>query len=149
MPSTGLILDSFNEGWYKRFHDQWYESSLTGWHPAVKYRVRFEDMAITFEDVTKIESIRRELEAWQDKLGAYCGAHNFSAMMNSAQYYLPAETNKVLVEALVTYGVLKCTTLLDDASRLGVDVTASRAALQKIMDSVKQEQKEEKEDVCN
>ena len=134
---TGSIRVNFEE--WRRIHAAYWESSLTGMRlvgPKDKgaiWAATEGDMPITFKQITAIESIRRQIERWQETLTNQAKAAKFAILdeVGSSPRWdpLPADVSDYLRETLCKVTVLKITKLLDEAEKLGVEVDNEKKLL--------------------
>jgi hypothetical protein len=99
---------------------------------------------MTFEDVSKIEAIRRQIEKLQVLLNKQA-TMRFGTLNEQNRVWEPLsiDLNPVLRETLCKHTVMQITELLDDAARLGVDVLPSKEVLLKVLEEIKPKQEED------
>jgi hypothetical protein len=137
---TGSIRVNF-ERWRAIYNDV-HESYLTGMRTSIPlagsfgYAAPEGFMSITFTQITEIESIRRQIENWQMKLTNQAKAQVFAIadqMGGRADQQrwdpLPADVSGYLRETLCKVTVMKIVKLLDEAEKLGVEVTNEKTLL--------------------
>jgi hypothetical protein len=95
---------------------------------------------LTFEQLTEIETKRREIEQLQDLLnqqrkyaefGVHTGQGKFAA--------LPRDVNSLIHEVVCKFTVAKIIKLLDECEHLGVDVVEAKQTLAGFLAGLKAE----------
>ena len=95
-------------------------------------------MTITFAQISHIESIRRKIEALQERLGQQAGMVKFGYYDENSNFrILPVEVLTPVREVLCKIVIVEILALLDEAEKLGVDITASKVALADFMEKMK------------
>ena len=90
-------------------------------------------MSVTFKQITEIESIRRQIENWQVKLSNQAKAVTFAIAddVGGTRKWdaLPPDVSEYLRETLCKVTVVKIVKLLDEAEKLGVEVSNEKKLL--------------------
>jgi hypothetical protein len=93
---------------------------------------------ITFEEVTKIETLRRQIEALQKTLTEQSNYTKFGYMNASEKWIsLTYDYTPMIKEIVCKTTVVKILKLLDESARLGVDVEPSKQILIKFLEEIK------------
>jgi len=96
---------------------------------------------MTFEDLVKAETKRREIEQLTDQINAFLKAASFGARVNGTWGGVPADCIEPMRQAGVEAIAVKVIKLLEECRHLGIDVTSARDALAKVMGYTDEEQK--------
>jgi hypothetical protein len=124
----------------------WHQSTITGIPRMGSYgTVMIRGQHMTFEDVAKIESLRRKIEALQevlnDRLKITILGYQVGPSLTppSVAKWTPVEGNKfpIFRETLCKSTIVDILKLLDESERLGVDVTKPKEALLGILEALK------------
>lgn len=98
-------------------------------------------MTVTFEQVTKIEAIRRKIETKQQLLDHLAHAEfTISDNKGKGNVALPFDLQEPAREATCKATVMAILNLLEEAHGLGVDITASKQALVEFMERFQKRQ---------
>lgn len=93
---------------------------------------------ITFEDVAKIENLRRQIEQLQIMLKSQAQYSSFGYQtVNDKWVGIPTDTAPLIREVICKHTVVKILKLLDESARLGVDVEPSKQILAKFLEEIK------------
>jgi hypothetical protein len=126
---------SFDFEYWEKMHDWLWANSLAGYGPEQTFSWRGE--MITFEQVTKIEALRRQIEGLQSSLASQA---NYSAFgwqdTNNKWHPIDVGVCKVLREAYCKCTVAEIIKLLDESERLGVDVSTPKQILTKFLGEI-------------
>jgi len=96
---------------------------------------------ITFEQVTKIEALRRQIENLQSSLGSRAHIARFGWRAPNDNWMLvDDDAQLVMREAYCKFTVAKIIKLLDESERLGVDVTVPKTTLLEFLEEIKPKQ---------
>lgn len=99
-------------------------------------------MSITFEQVANITNVHRSIARLQDQLNNQKGLMTFAVARDTAGQRKWEELSSIQCEAardvLCKVTVVEILGLLDEAQRLGVDVTKSKEALAEFLATLKQ-----------
>jgi|SRR5579864_2368920 len=109
------------------------------WTKNPEYKITWKGkLMITFEQVTKIEVLRRQIEQLQSYLSDRARIASFGWRMSGEKFFpLDQEALPVIREAYCKFTVAKIIKLLDDSERLGVDVSASKQTLLEFLEEIK------------
>ena len=141
MASTQVSFD-FKE--WKRIHEAYWESDLTGYRPGRSNTCSWRGVMITFEQVTKIEALRRQIENLQNSLGSRVHIARFGwKSPNDNWIMVDDDAQPLLREAYCKHTVVKIIKLLDESERLGVDVSTSKQTLLEFLEEIKPKQEED------
>jgi hypothetical protein len=99
------------------------------------------ELMITFEQVTKIEALRRQIENLQNSLSAQANWRGFAWQgVNDNWIKIDPSATPIIREALCKFSIAKIIKLLDESERLGVDVSTSKQTLLEFLEEIKPKQ---------
>lgn len=93
---------------------------------------------ITFEQVAKIEALRRQIEQLQGSLSSQANYTMFGWQNpNNSWRSFEGELNSLIRDTVCKYTTVKILKLLDESERLGVDVSKSKGTLLEFLEEIK------------
>jgi hypothetical protein len=141
MASTQVSFETVKEiwdGYHGRLTKKPFDLVISG---NMYFSWRGEPMSITFEQVTKIEALRRQIEELQGMLSAQSMYSRFGWLSPNDKWIpFSIDYTEIIRETVCKLTVAKIIKLLDESERLGVDVSISKQTLLEFLEEIKPKQ---------